>query len=253
MMAMEEQYWRIEDVIEKPCSLESAVVLQELDQQYSGRDDEAIIGLAATEFAADACSHLDRYKPLVGWFSHEIGVTGNVKHAIDFGCGPAVLTDLMAQALPNVQITGIDLSDDMISIARTRETDRLHIVHGDAREGGQIAQSPAGAAISRRMLHRADGLESMIDKMAQSVSVDGILMNFSFRRPTDDDSIRLFLEAAQNRSEFPALHEAFVKAVLNAPTLTEYGDALKNVAHRLDAKRCEIRVFPFDIAFLIAR
>jgi 2-polyprenyl-3-methyl-5-hydroxy-6-metoxy-1,4-benzoquinol methylase len=55
---------------------------------------------------------------------------------LDVGCGPGILTKQIARQHPQVEITGIDNSDEMIALARQdldkNLRERIHYKHGDA-------------------------------------------------------------------------------------------------------------------------
>ncbi len=44
----------------------------------------------------------------------------NPSSIFDLGCGPGNGTELLAAAFPNATIVGLDLSDNMLAVARTR-------------------------------------------------------------------------------------------------------------------------------------
>lgn len=80
---------------------------------------------------------------------HSAAPTGPF-HAIDIGCGAGATSLALADARPDATVTGLDLSADLIRMARTRAGDRGTVTfhHGDA-----IAMapqlSPADLIVSR--------------------------------------------------------------------------------------------------------
>lgn len=229
--------------------------LSELQEQYQGRDEEAIVGPAAEEFAAEARNHPERYTFLSKWLAKEFSRRSQPLSVIDVGCGPGILTQQIATELPEATVLGVDLSPDMLRIAKQdNELDRVSYVHGDVRDALALAQRPADALLSRRMIHRVEGLETVLQRMASAVRADGgVMLNYSFRRPTEESGQRAFVKAASQRGDYKSLHAAFVRAVLNAPTLDEYVEACRVVGRNLNLSRCAVMVFPFDVGILMTR
>src|SRR3989344_3550692 len=95
------------------------------------RDDEAITGQAALEFSEEAKLHPERYDYLARYLTSLIK-TYNLRHIMDFGCGPAILTSMVAGRNPNVSITAIDLSGDMlIQAGRNTHTQQTQLIRYD--------------------------------------------------------------------------------------------------------------------------
>jgi ubiquinone/menaquinone biosynthesis C-methylase UbiE len=62
---------------------------------------------------------------LVRWYAAQRALNlVNIGHAVDLGCGPGFLVLEMAQQAPDLQITGIDLSNDMLAQAKDYALDR---------------------------------------------------------------------------------------------------------------------------------
>lgn len=229
----------------------------ELEEEYSGRDDEPIVGQAAVEFEAEAAAHPERYAYLAEWFIREASHAGRRRpeSIIDAGCGPGILTQMVAKGLSDTSFVGVDISPDMVSLARrSNGTDRVKFVQGDARESLEIAQRPVDAVLSRRMIHRVEGLDDVLGQMAEAVKPGGgMVLNYSFRRPTDEPGQLAFIAACEERAAYKDLHSTYIRAVLNAPTLEQYIEACQRVGRRFDLRHCHIKVFPFDIGIVMIR
>jgi ubiquinone/menaquinone biosynthesis C-methylase UbiE len=232
-----------------------AIKLKEIEEEYIGRDDEPIIGIAAEEFDSEAQSHPERYAYLAKWFLREASHRRQPRSIIDAGCGPGILTRMIAKDLPETSLIGVDISPDMLRLAnQNNNSDKVRFVWGDVRNSLEIAEQPVDAIVSRRMIHRVDGLDYVLGRMIESVKADGgVVLNYSFRRPTDEAAQRAFIEACAQRASFKELHAAFIRAVLNAPTLEQYIEACRYVGRRFDLSHCHIKVFPFDIGIALIR
>jgi trans-aconitate methyltransferase len=232
-----------------------ADLLKQVEEEYGGRDDEPIVGLAAEQFESEAQSHPERYRALSKWFLSEASRRRIPLSLIDVGCGPGILTRMIAKELPTTSIIGLDISPDMVRLAtKSNESDQVRFVQGDVRDSLVIAEHPVDAIVSRRMIHRVEGLVDVLSRMISSVEpTGGTVLNYSFRRPSDELGQRAFIRACELRSSYKDLHATFIRAVLNAPTVEQYILACSQVARDFDLNRCQIKVFPFDIAIAIVR
>jgi SAM-dependent methyltransferase len=229
--------------------------LKEIEEEFGGRDDEAIVGPAAEQFESEAQSHPERYESLSKWFLREISGSSLPRSIIDVGCGPGILTRMVAKELPDTSIIGLDISPDMLRLARqSNESDQVRFLQGDVRDSLDIAEHPVDAIVSRRMIHRVEGLTDVLSRMIASVEpAGGIVLNYSFRRPTDELGQSAFIRACDLRSSYKDLHAAFIRAVLNAPTVDEYIVACSVVANKFELKGCDLGVFPFDVSIAMMR
>jgi ubiquinone/menaquinone biosynthesis C-methylase UbiE len=232
--------------------------VSEFDRKFLGRDDEPIVGKAAEEFTSEGEKHPERYDFLSKWFVNELAFSSIQEGLVmDLGSGPGFLTRMVAKSIPNnIEIVGVDLSEDMVNISNqiNQDIDNISFVNGDARLIKDIAHKEINAVISRRMIHRVDNLEKFLNVVVSSLKPDGgVMLNYGFRRPTNVDELKAFLEAANLRKGHPTLYEAFVRAVLNAPTLEEYRQAGTNVAEKLNLKSFKLEVFPFDVGMIFVR
>lgn len=234
---------------------QGADLLKQIQEEYGGRDDEPIVGLAAEQFESEAQSHPERYEALSKWFIREASHRRPPLSLIDVGCGPGILTRMIAKELPDTSIIGVDISPDMVRLAnKSNKSDQVRFVQGDVRDSLVIAEHPVDAIVSRRMIHRLEGLVDVLSRMILSVEpAGGAVLNYSFRRPADKLGQRAFMRACDLRSSYKDLHATFIRAVLNAPTVEQYIVACSQVARDFDLNRCQLKVFPFDIAIAIER
>jgi len=217
------------------------------------RENEAIEGQAAKEFAEDARLHPERYlyiaqyvKKLVEHYRIENPLV------MDFGAGPAELTRMIAEEIPSARVVGVDISQDMLDIAAQNIIEhglekRIQLVRHDIREVHGDASELADIVVSRNMLHRVASLQEGLLQMARATKEKGgIVFNTSFRNVSRLDSRMdkmrqaVWVREFNRRNGFPALQEAWALAYLNAPTLEEYEVAATNVAELINAD--EMRV-----------
>jgi trans-aconitate methyltransferase len=224
----------------------------DLTVRFDGRDDEPITGAAADQFEREALAHPERYRLLQGLFETAVDQSPLVE-IVDAGAGPGLLSERLTRRWLGANVTAVDLSPDMVRLARARSAGTFNVLEGDVRRLREIAQRPPDAIVSRRMIHRVDDLHDVLGRMVDGLRPGGVLVNYSFRRPNSAGDRAVFLEAARVRSQEEDLHAAFVRAVLNAPTLGEYVQALQTVAAKVDLRQAKVLVYPFDVAFLLQR
>ncbi len=227
------------------------------------REDEAIIGEAAREFAVEAAMHPERYRYIAEYVKRAIE-----KHRIqdplimDFGAGPGILTAMIAEELPTARVIGVDLSADMISIARENiEAEglekRIQLVHHNVKDVYGNAAELADMVVSRNMLHRFDNpLQEGLMSMARAAKEKGgMVFNTSFRRLDDPapgmaERQEQWKKDLQERKQYFAekddedgkgLIDAWILAYIHAPTLEQYQVAAAQVAEQIGAEECEVR------------
>ena len=225
----------------------------DLQSRFGGRDDEPITGKTAEQFAYEGSQHPERYRFLVDWLGQELAGV-DPAYIADVGAGPAFLTNLIAKRWPRAHVLAVDVSPDMVDFARSYVADtNVRVVEGDVRRLSEIRDGPLDAIVSRRMIHRVDNLYQVLESTIRSLKPGGVLVNYSFRRPGVNQDRSAFLAAARMRSGQPHLYGAYARAVLNAPSLTEYGAALEEVAMRVGVQSVKLHVYPFDVGFIIRR
>jgi ubiquinone/menaquinone biosynthesis C-methylase UbiE len=106
--------------------------------------------------------------------------------AVDLGCGPGHFVVDLAQAAPNLQVTGVDLSDEMLAQAEDRArrhglADRIAFKKGDA---AQIP-FPDGSldlVVSTLSLHHWSNPVGVLDEIARVLRPGGSFLVFDLRR-----------------------------------------------------------------------
>jgi tRNA G46 methylase TrmB len=75
------------------------------------REEEPMRGLSAKEFGDEAKLHPERYEHIVHAVK-KLADDSNITNplVVDFGCGPGVLTSMIAKAIPHARVIGTDLS-----------------------------------------------------------------------------------------------------------------------------------------------
>lgn len=106
--------------------------------------------------------------------------------AADLGCGPGHLAIELAHAAPDLYVTGIDLSDEMLAQAEAR-TRRDGLAERIAFKKGDVAQIPfpddsLDLVISTLSLHHWSDPVAVLNEIARVVRPGGSFLVFDLRR-----------------------------------------------------------------------
>jgi ubiquinone/menaquinone biosynthesis C-methylase UbiE len=158
-----------------------------MPRRISEVHEQAFVGIeSARAYAQEARSPFMRmgYGVIVEEISH-LGVRGNY---LEIGPGPAVLTTLVAQAIPEARITALELSPDMITVAteqveREGLTDRIALVEGDVNDTELLERLGwFDLVYSTYSLHHWDHPETIIKNLLRAVVPGGILLIHDLKR-----------------------------------------------------------------------
>ena len=108
-------------------------------------------------------------------------------HYLDVGTGPAQIPILLAQKCPNIYITAIDLSKEMLKIAIRHIvdadlTDRITLEHIDAKTLPYPDNSFDGL-ISNSIVHHIHDAEKALQEMGRVVKPNGVVLIRDLIRP----------------------------------------------------------------------
>jgi len=192
------------------------------------KQGQAFVGIeSARAYAEEAKSPFMRmgYGVVVKGISR-LGVTGKF---LEIGPGPAVLTTMVAQAIPEAHITAVEISPGMITVAREhveREelTERIALVEGDANDTELLERlGRFDLVYSMYSLHHWDDPETVIKNLLRAAAPEGILLIHDLKRVW-----WLYWIPSQ---------EGFITSIRAAYTPAEIRDLLT----RMGVDRCEIK------------
>jgi len=158
-----------------------------MPRRISEAHQQAFVGMeSARAYAEEARSPFMRkgYGVVVEEISR-LEVTGKF---LEIGPGPAVLTTMVAQAIPEAHITAVELSPAMITVAREQVEgeglrDRIALVEGDADDTGLLEQlGQFDLVYSMYSLHHWDDPETVIKNLLRSAAPEGILLIHDLKR-----------------------------------------------------------------------
>ncbi|MFN2292294.1 MAG: class I SAM-dependent methyltransferase [Anaerolineae bacterium] len=106
--------------------------------------------------------------------------------AVDLGCGPGHFVVDLAQSAPNLQVTGVDLSDEMLAQAEERAR-RYGLADRIALKKGNAAQIPfpdgsLDLVVSTLSLHHWSDPVGVLDEIARVLRPGGSFLVFDLRR-----------------------------------------------------------------------
>jgi ubiquinone/menaquinone biosynthesis C-methylase UbiE len=151
------------------------------------KQGQAFVGIeSARAYAEEAKSPFMRmgYGVIVKGISR-LGVTGKF---LEIGPGPAVLTTMVAQAIPEAHIAAVEISPGMITVAteqveREGLTDRIALVEGDANDTELLERLGwFDLVYSTYSLHHWDDPETVIKNLLRAVMPGGILLIHDLKR-----------------------------------------------------------------------
>jgi len=106
--------------------------------------------------------------------------------AVDLGCGPGYLAVEMARQAPELHVTGVDLSDEMLAeaedYARQHDIDQaVSFRKGDVQQI-PFADSSVDLVVSTLSLHHWSDPVAVLDEVARILSPGGSFLIFDLRR-----------------------------------------------------------------------
>jgi ubiquinone/menaquinone biosynthesis C-methylase UbiE len=154
-------------------------IIEEREQVFVGIE-------SARAYAKEARSPMMQmgYRVIVERISR-LGVKGRY---LEVGSGPAVLTAMVAQAIPEAHITAVELSPDMITIAKEQVegeglTDMIGFIEGDASDTALLDQlGRFDLVYSTYSLHHWDDPKTVIKNLLRAVALGGILFIHDLKR-----------------------------------------------------------------------
>jgi len=142
-------------------------------------------------------------------------------HVIDLGCGPATQLAQVAELNPNIQFTGIDLSEEMLESGRTYLADRgvsnVDLKYGDITKLTNISDKSVDGFMSTMVLHQLPDfsmLASTFSEIERCLRPEGAVYLVDFGRLKSPKSCKFFshLNAAHQPQAFTEDYQASLHA-----------------------------------------
>ena len=99
---------------------------------------------------------------------------------LEVGPGPAWISIILVKKCPNTDLTGLEISKDMIQIAEQNALneglkDKIHFIHGNANDMSIFKDNYFDAVISHDSLHHWEKPIMVLNEIARVIKTDGVL------------------------------------------------------------------------------
>ena len=150
-------------------------------------------------------------------------------HFLDVGTGPAQIPILLAQKCPDIHITGIDLSEEMLKIAKRHVadaglTDRITLEHVDAKTLSYPDNTFDGL-ISNSIVHHIHDAMKALQEMGKVVKGNGMVLIRDLIRPETMTDAQAFVDRYA-ADDTPYQQKLYYDSFLASFTLTEVNQML---------------------------
>lgn len=161
-----------------------------------------------------------------------IELGANSGHFLDVGTGPAQIPILLAQKCPNIHITAIDLSKEMLKIAKrhiidTDLTDRITLEHIDAKTLPYCDNGFDGL-ISNSIVHHIHDAEKALQEMGRVVKPKGVVLIRDLIRPNTPADAQAFVDRYA-ADDTPYQQKLYYDSFLAAFTIAEVNQMLSEM------------------------
>ena len=158
-----------------------------------------------------------------------IALGANKGHFLDVGTGPAQIPIILAQHCPEIHITAIDLSEEMLKIAKRHVADasltnRITLEHIDAKILPYPDNSFDGL-ISNSIVHHVHDALTALQEMSRVVKPDGPVLIRDLIRPKTPADAQSFVDRYA-ADDTPEQQKLYYDSFLAAFTLSEVNQML---------------------------
>lgn len=196
---------------------------------------EPITGSDAEAYHRMGSRAFERYNEFVDLLvDHGLG---DGRTVVDLCCGSGELEIILSSRFPSLNLIGVDLSEDMVRIARGYAADQgkeLQFRHGDAQSlvGMEDLIGKADMVVSRHAFHRLTRLPAGFDTMLRLVKPGGAVVNCSFLQLSDFDepAFRTWVRFLKERPWDSEMQVVWALAHYHAPRLEDYREAFAQAA-----------------------
>lgn len=213
-------------------------MLKRIEEEHQ---EEAISGVENARQYAEMAKRSS--KMMYRGFLKEIKSLDVKGKCLEIGAGPGILTAIVAENNPDIHITAIELSSDMVTVAQEyieekNLRDRVHFVAGDASDERMIEElGEFDLVYSTFTMHHWKDPERVISNLLNAVKDGGILFIHDLKRIW-----WLYY--------LPLRNSGFINSIRAAYTPSD----IKVIFQKLGVNQYEIKkVFPFFLQSVIMR
>ena len=153
-------------------------------------------------------------------------------HFLDVGTGPAQIPILLAQRCPDIRITAIDLSEEMLNIAKrhiaaAELAARITLEHVDAK-ALPYPDNTFDGLISNSIVHHIHDSLRALQEMSRVVKPEGLVLIRDLVRPKTPEEAQAFVDkyAAEDT---PYQQKLYYDSFLAAFTIAEVNEMLEEM------------------------
>ena len=184
---------------------------------------------AAAAEAYDAMAHGEVDQAFV---DRVVALGASTGHFLDVGTGPAQIPILLAQRCPDIHITAIDLSEEMLKIAKRHVsnaglTDRITLEHVDAKTLPYPDKTFDGL-ISNSIVHHIHDAMKALKEMGRVARPKGVVLIRDLIRPETPADAQAFVDryaAGDTPYQQKLYHDSFLAAF----TIAEVNEMLMQI------------------------
>ena len=182
---------------------------------------------AAEEYDAMAHGEVD-----TAFVNRAIELGANSGHYLDVGTGPAQIPILLAQKCPNIRITAIDLSNEMLKIARRHVevadlNNRIIFERIDAKVL-PYADNTFDGLISNSIVHHIHDAEKALQEMGRVVKPNCVVLIRDLIRPETPEDAQAFVDRYA-ADDTPYQQKLYYDSFLAAFTIAEVKQMLSKM------------------------
>ncbi len=188
--------------------------------------EQEVMDTAETAEAYDAMEHSEVDNAFV---ERVLALGAKTGHFLDVGTGPAQIPILLAQQCPDIRITAIELSKEMLKIAKRHVVtaglaERITLEHVDAKALPHPDNTFDGL-ISNSIVHHIHDSLRALKEMSRVVKPGGLVLIRDLIRPETPEAAQAFVDkyAAEDT---PYQQKLFYDSFLAAFTIAEVNEML---------------------------
>ena len=182
-----------------------------------------------TAEAAEAYDAMEHGEVDQAFVDRVVALGANDGHFLDVGTGPAQIPILLAQHCPNIQITAIDLSEEMLKIAKRHVadndlTDQITLELIDAKDL-PYPDNTFDGLISNSIVHHIHDSLRALKEMGRVAKPKGVVLIRDLIRPETPADAQAFVDCYA-AEDTPYQQKLYYASFLAAFTLAEVNQML---------------------------
>lgn len=188
--------------------------------------EQEVMDTAEAAEAYDAMAHGEVDNAFV---ERVVALGAKTGHFLDVGTGPAQIPILLAQRCPDIRLTAIDLSEEMLKIAKRHVAaaelaERITLEHVDAKTL-PYPDSTFDGLLSNSIVHHIHDSLRALKEMSRVVKPGGLVLIRDLVRPETPEAAQVFVDkyAAEDT---PYQQQLYYDSFLAAFTIAEVNEML---------------------------